>query len=148
MGHLLIAGGCGLLVLLVSATVLKYVWSSQTGATLNQLTTLAQVVDSHPGVENAQAQISTSYTPSMTRTALVINVRLRGVPGSPEAKQDEIADAVLRASPSIFGEQNLGVNISYGCDLGIFSWTFANNYMATPEEWVQRLNAHGVRPTI
>lgn len=144
-GHVAIAACSCVLVIVTASVGLAYLNSSSAGATIRRLTELAKNVRARPGIEYAQAQVSTFYAPSVTRTTLVISARLHRVPLSTEAIQLDIADVVLKLSPTIFGEQNLAVNVSYGYDLGIFRWTVARNYVATPEQWLQQLNARGER---
>jgi hypothetical protein len=53
--------------------------------------------------------------------------------------ENDVAAAVLKTDPTILGQQYLSVKVTYGYDLGIWSWTTGEQYSGTPADWAKRL---------
>lgn len=115
---------------------------SFTGAssgTYGQLAALQKTVAARPGVSTVQAQISTFSSTTTTQTSLIVVVHLHVIPQSLDAVQNDIAETILKADPSILGRQYLTVKVQYGYELGFWSWIVAQQNSGTPAEWAKRL---------
>jgi uncharacterized RDD family membrane protein YckC len=139
-GHLIVAL---LLVLLLSGGTF-WIYKSRVsftgaGTTLEQLTALQHAVGARPGVGAVQAQTSTFVTTSGKQTALILVVRMRVIPPSLDAVENDVATTVLKTDPTILGQQNLSVKVVYGYELGIWSWTVAEQFSGSLADWSKRL---------
>jgi uncharacterized RDD family membrane protein YckC len=147
--HIAFALATCLLVVAIPATILFYISRSSMGGVLNRTAAVQNAVLAHPGVDTAQVTVNTMWFTSTngtstTRTTLQVNVRMRDATASAEKVQDDIAEIVFRAAPTLLDQQNLSVGVSTGYDLGIFAWTNTSGYVNTPEEWKKKLQARQV----
>jgi len=142
-GHLAVAAGVFVLALAVPLGVM----SRLPGGPFQNTSTLEQAVLDRPGVASAQVQTNTTVgqsilggkSTSFASTTLVVVVQARGIPLSTTAMENDVAAAVLKTDPTIVGQQYLSVKVTYGYDLGIWSWTTGEQYSGTPADWAKRL---------
>jgi uncharacterized RDD family membrane protein YckC len=142
-GHLALGALACLLVVAIPIALLFYASGTQVDKVLDKTTAVQNAVLAVRGVDTASVQVNTLYMTSSggqsVTTTLIVDVRMRSAPVSMETAQDDIAAAVLKAAPTNLDQQNLRIGVAYGYDLGIFKWTNANNYAATPDEWRKKL---------
>jgi uncharacterized RDD family membrane protein YckC len=126
---------------------------TQFATTMSKTAAIQSAVAAYPGVDTAQVTVNTFWAssfngPSVTRTTLAVTVRMRDVPASMDAAQDDIAEIVFKTAPTILDQQYLQVSVAYGYDLGIFKWTNANGYVNIPEVWKRKLQARHVGDSV
>ncbi|HWU26988.1 MAG TPA: RDD family protein [Rhizomicrobium sp.] len=81
--------------------------------------------------------------PATRRTSLIVDTRVRDVPASMAAEENAIANVVLEKTPTIVGQQILTVKVSYGYDIGIWQWSYGDQWSGTPPQWQRRIGKIG-----
>jgi uncharacterized RDD family membrane protein YckC len=142
-GHLAIAGVAFALVLVLPLGLSSYFW----GSSFQNSNKLLDAVLARPGVASAQIatntmvgqSFGTGKPTSFASTTLNVVVQARGIPISTTAMENDIAATVLQMDPRILGQQNLSVKVTYGYELGIWSWSTGDQFTGTPQDWSKRL---------
>jgi len=120
----------------------NFATSNPLGIDIKGQTAVYQTVTAQPGVLSAQVNTNTftswsSGGKSETTTSLDVSANLDHAVTQEESRTaaDAIARRVLAVKPDILGQQELGVTVRYGYDIGVWSQWQAYNYVDTPANW-------------
>lgn len=115
------------------------------GVNFNALTKIQKAVLADPrilavGVTTGSSMFSVNGE-TVSATMLTVNVVWRGVPPSPEAAANDIAEKVLETAPDNLGRQRLVVIVRHGFDIGIAQGWQSQGYSYSPDEWRTKIRA-------
>lgn len=103
---------------------------------------IAERVMTMPNVRGASVDLGTSFDfsggVSAQRHTCAVHAILRRKPADYASEAETVARVVLATDPRILSMDNLTIALSYGYNLGIWSWSVSRIYSRPPAQWPHR----------